>query len=347
MFFEVTLDKEKWESHQKRISGPCEDIYFTHEYHHLYEVNGDGEAWAALYEGDNGCIVLYPFLKRRISGYETKSDAYDIKSCYGYGGPTLENYNHDDFERFEELFLQWCRANGIVAEFIRFHPLLDNHLLFKRQITTEKNRDTVFIDLGMGLDDIWNKCISGKNRNMIRRGRKLGLTVRQADDMGRFRDIYLSSIGRLNADDYYYFSGNYFDSLSNLNGKDLFILEAWCEDRIVAASMFMYYGKYLHYHLAGSDNKYLNYSPNNILIFEAISKGVSMGLKKMHLGGGRTREPEDPLFKFKKSFSSSTTGFYIGKRIHDQETYTHLMSAWSKKHGKTPALFLQYEKEEV
>jgi lipid II:glycine glycyltransferase (peptidoglycan interpeptide bridge formation enzyme) len=109
--------------------------------------------------------------------------------------------------------------------------------------------------------------------------------------------------------------------------------------------MFLHYGKYLHYHLSGSDNGYLNYSPNNIMLFEAISKGVGMGLEKMHLGGGRTCDPEDQLLKFKKSFSSSVVGFHIGKRIHDRETYGLLMSAWEKRQGKKPELFLQYEKK--
>lgn len=344
MIFKVTRDKEVWKSHLNRISKPNGDIYFTYEYHHLYEANRDGEAWAALYEGDNGCIVLYPFLKCKITGYDTKKDLYDIKSCYGYGGPVAEKFNKEDFDEFEDLFLRWCKENNIVAEFVRFHPLFDNQLLFKRQITTEKNRDTVFINLEMGLDNIWNKCISSKNRNMIRRGKKLGLTIRKSDNIDKFKDIYLSTIKKINADDYYCFSENYFNSLLNLNNKYLFILEAYAGDRIVAASLFLHYGEYLHYHLSGSDNEYLNYSPNNIMLFEAISIGIGMGLKKMHLGGGRSRDPDDRLFKFKKSFSPSISGFYIGKRIHDQETYGQLMSAWSKRNKKTPELFLQYEK---
>ena len=42
-------------------------------------------------------------------------------------------------------FQLWSIENNVIAEFVRFHPLIDNHNLYKGEII--ENRETIFLDL--------------------------------------------------------------------------------------------------------------------------------------------------------------------------------------------------------
>ncbi|MDR1916612.1 MAG: hypothetical protein LBQ58_08575 [Synergistaceae bacterium] len=63
------------------------DVYYTSEYYRLYEMNGEGDGRLFVYER-GGDIGVYPFLKKRITGYALDRPYYDIQTAYGYGGPS-------------------------------------------------------------------------------------------------------------------------------------------------------------------------------------------------------------------------------------------------------------------
>ncbi len=342
MEFEVCADRMKWDKFYLSISPLNKDIYFSSKYCTLHELNGEGECRVALFKGSSGTVVLYPFILKEITGYGTPGKYFDIETCYGYGGPVVENYNEDDINEFEDLFCTWCRENGIVAEFVRFHPLLDNFGYFRKNISKIKNRTTVFVDLKAGPDEIWKNYISSKNRNMIRKAEKSGVTVKVSNNFNGFLSLYEETMNKVNAGDYYYFSGKYYKNLFNLNNKSLFLLEAEIDGNTAAAALFLYSGRYLSYHLSGSRQEYLSCAPNNLLLYKAIELGCLMGLEKFHLGGGLSDSPDDSLFRFKNSFSPYLAEFYIGKRIHNAETYHFLMDEWKRRNQKEPELFLQY-----
>ncbi|MGE5328828.1 MAG: lipid II:glycine glycyltransferase FemX [Deltaproteobacteria bacterium] len=343
MGMEVVADVIKWRNQFNIISNRNKDIYFTPEYYSLYEINGDGEAKAALYKGSNGMIVLYPFILKKIEGYNLDRNYYDIESAYGYGGPIVENYNEKNMLEFEEIFHNWCLNNNVVAEFIRFHPLMDNYKFFNKNIIVEKDRNTVYIDLTKGIESIWRDSISSKNRNMIRKAEKAGVQIKISNDFSNFIDLYNSTMNRVGAGQYYFFNQEYYKEMSSSMSSNLFLLEASLENKIIAAAVFLYQGEYLNYHLSGSNIDYLEYAPNNLLLYEAIKIGCRKGLKKFHLGGGRSKDEDDRLLHFKTSFSKDRAEFYIGKRIHNPEKYSYLMEQWEKENKQQAKLFLQYE----
>ena len=342
MCFCVIHNKENWDNQLSLITPPNKDIYYTYEYCYLHQVNGDGEVKAAVFKGANGSIILYPFIIKPIHGYDTDFQYYNIESVYGYGGPIVENFNESDMKKFEELFHSWCIEKNIVAEFIRFHPLLCNERYFNYLILKEKNRDTVYINIEEGIDIIWNRSITSKNRNMIRKAIKEDIKVSISKNYEGFIKIYGSTMKKLGADEYFLFSNKYFELLYKID--NFVLLEAKKDEKTIASAVFLYSEDYLNYHLAGSDENYLHLAPNNLLLFRAIEFGWDKGLKKFHLGGGTTNSEEDSLFKFKKSFSTNRSEFFTGKRIHNKLKYDYFMNEWKKKNNLEPRLFLQYEK---
>jgi len=343
MRFEIVDDKSKWDAQLSLIRQVNKDIYFSYDYYHLYEVNGDGQAKAALYSGDNGMQVVYPFILKPVKGYRTQTQYFDIESAYGYGGPAVEDYNESDMKVFEDLFHGWCMDNNIVAEFVRFHPFLYNYKYFNADILIERNRTTVYIDLEKGIYNIWNISISSKNRNMIRKAQREGIEVRISSNYPDFIRLYQLTMDKLGADGYFYFSDNYYRDMIELDGRFSFLAEAVYDGKAIASAVFLYSEEYLHYHLSGSDPEYLKLAPNNILLFKAIEYGCEKGLKKFHLGGGTTNKVDDRLYRFKRSFSKDESTFYTGKRIHNRDKYLFFINEWKKKTGKEPKLFLQYE----
>ncbi|SMC23227.1 Acetyltransferase (GNAT) domain-containing protein [Clostridium acidisoli DSM 12555] len=340
MYKLLNCSSPKWDLYLNKLPIHIQDIYYTCEYYKMYELNGDGIGKLFVYYDNDGKIALYPFMLNEIKGYDLEDKYYDIETAYGYGGPIVNCHDKKFIESFENCFVDYCKENNIVAEFIRFHPLIRNENIFDKSIEILHNRITVCLDLSKGKDRIWNEDIKSKNRNMIRKAKKNGLFVQESKDFETFKKIYNSTMNKVDADGYYYFDDRYYEEIQKNN--NYILLNVKKDDLVIASAIFMGYGEYFHYHLAGSLKEYLKFAPNNLLLWEAIKYGQAKGYKKMHFGGGLTNSTEDNLFKFKSSFSREYTDFYIGKRIHNRKVYEYLINKWEEKNNQKARILLQY-----
>ena len=70
----------------------------------------------------------------------------------------------------------------------------------------------------------------------------------------------------------------------------------------------------------------LELAAGGLLEAAAANWGKEHGYRFIHHGGGRTSDPEDPLFRYKKKFGKNTEfEFYIGKKIWNQNVYDALV----------------------
>lgn len=334
----LDASSSRWNETLNTLPIELHDIYFTSDYHQLYETNSSYSRCFIYKEGPR--VAFYPFLLNRIENYGFDKLYYDIETVYGYGGPISNSNDIFFLEKFEKAFLAYCQEQNIIAEFIRFHPLLKNERIFQSIIDVEYNRLTVYLDISKSIEEIWRTDISSKNRNMIRKAEKSDLRAEEGYNYRTFKDMYVATMEKLQANQFYYFQDNYYRQISQEN--DYFLLNILKDNNIIAGAIFMFYGIYCHYHLAGSLVEYLKYAPNNFLIWHAIQNAKARGAKFFHLGGGLTNSIEDSLFKFKSSFSKNYLKFYVGKRIHNQEIYIKLIDQWEKKSKRRAKLFLQY-----
>ncbi len=332
----------QWNEYLIRLSSDKQDIYYTREYYLMEQEEEGKEAVLFVYEDEKQNIALYPFLKRKINSPILKYNYYDIETAYGYGGALVNTTNENFIIQFESAFLRYCKEENIIAEFIRFHPLLRNESIFKHNIEILHNRYTVWLDLTSEIDDIWMHQVSTQNRNTIRKCKKNGLVVQISDDYEEFYDIYIQTMKKVQADSFYLFDFEYFMKLKK--NKNIILFRVRKENETIAAAIFMKYGVYFHYHLAGSKKEALKWAPNNILLWEAIKYAKTQGCKIFHFGGGLTDSKEDNLFRFKSKFSKDTADFFIGKRVHNKEVYNKLIQYWEEEHGEKASLFLQYAK---
>ena len=329
----------RWNDYLTQFPDSVQDIYYTSQYYQVEQTHQEGIGQLFVYEGNNN-IAVYPFIKRPILNKSLKGKYYDIETAYGYGGPIVKSRDKIFEQVFEQAFLKYCQKEGIVDEFVRFHPLLNNEDIFRQKIQVSHNRNTVWLNLELPLEDIWMHEISTQNRNTIRKCEKSGLYVEEGDNYGEFIEIYNDTMKRIGADKFYHFHNSYYNYLKTAKGTILLYVKK--NDEILAAAIFLGYGNYFHYHLSGSKKEYLKLAPNNILLWEAIKYAKKNGYKRMHFGGGLTDSEEDNLFRFKQKFSSCKADFYIGRRIHNKEIYFRLIEEWEEKNKQKAKLLLQY-----
>ena len=304
------------------------DIYFSSEYGQIYEKNGEGKLENFKMGSSNG-EVRYTFLKREIN-VDFDNKYFDIITPYGYGGPVFNVYDGKPLKNlvndFKEKFELYCKENNIVSEFIRFHPLVCNHEYMDMYMEVCNIRNTICLDLNSE-QDIWNN-ISSKCRNMIRKAEKNNITIEignSKEDLDIFYSLYMDTMKKNKAIDYYLFDYNFFKNTIELLSNNITIFKAVYDNKVISSALIMHCGDYMHYHFSGSDINYSKLAANNLLLYKAAIWGYNQGYKYFHLGGGYSGN-EDSLFKFKKSFyKGDLKDFYIGKKIHNLELYNNLV----------------------
>lgn len=299
------------------------DIYYLNGYVKAFQIHGDGIPQLLYYVAE-GLKAVYVYMRRKtsIEGY------YDSVTPYGYGGILFEgDTSQENLKAFWDAYVEKMKENGIVDNFVRYHPMLHNALPMKSLSTVIDLGKTIAIDLSSE-EVIWNNIIS-KNRNMIRKAEKNGIEIRHGKDLELFRDfkrIYNSTMEKDNAEKYYFFESAFYESIHRDLYDNYEMFYAVKDGEIIAMSIMLYANNQMHYHLSGSLQEYRNLAPSNLLLYKAALWGCQQGFKTFHLGGG-VGSGEDNLYKFKAAFNrNSDYQFSIGKEIFDQKKYEELVA---------------------
>ena len=244
----------------------------------------------------------------------------DMETPWGYGGPI--GATPSAFWEGIGLWRQRQRDLGRVAEFVRLHPFLNPLALRGFLDDIRFDRLTVLVDLQESSAERRARYSKG-TRYSISRAKNI-LTVRRlAPTDGRlFRDLYEQGLARNNADRAYYFAGDYYDRLLAAPWT-----HAWVADKggeALAVACFLRSGPIAHYHLSGGGDRAREGFAQYLLLEGAIETFRRDGCQWMHLGGGRTRAPDDELLRFKTRFSNRCIPFYTGGLVYDRAAYDRM-----------------------
>ena len=304
------------------------DVYYLSGYVKAFHIHGDGRPQLLFYEAD-GLKAIYVYMKRKteIEGY------YDCITPYGYGGVLFEgDTSEQNFQAFWKEYVEKMKGEGIVDNFVRYHPVLANAVPMKSISNVIDLGKTIAFDLASP-EVIWENIIS-KNRNMIRKAEKNGVSIEHGkgmDLLDQFRTIYNATMDKDQAEAYYYFKRPFYESLDSDLKNNYEMFYAMYEGKPIAMSIMIFANDRLNYHLSGSDIEYRNLAPSNLLLYKAALWGYEHGFKTFHLGGG-VGSGEDNLYKFKAAFNkNSNFQFSIGKEIFDQKKYDELVALRAKQ----------------
>lgn len=319
---------EEWNDYVKSFRNW--DIYYLYEYAYSFMIHGDGEPLLIVYE-DEYSRFCYVVMKNDIANFSAfkeylkSGEYYDFETPYGYGGPLSDSpVSEVSQKQFLNEINEYCRRNSIVSQFVRFHPLLNNYKLLPHVIESKYLRDTVYIDTSS--PEIIMKKMDSKNRNMVRKAIKKGVTIvrKPISAYKDFIPMYVETMRRNGAGEYYTFHDDYFSALKKMKENSC-IFFALFEQKPIAAAVIFFNSRNMHYHLSGSYNEYRQYSAGNLLLYEAACWGSESGIQYFHLGGGM--KPNDSLFGFKKQFNKTgSIPFVVGRTIFEETSYHTLLN---------------------
>ncbi len=142
---DVPADRDRWSALGEHL-----DAYYTAGHASALAGVEGGLAYAYLARDAWGSQVLYPFVRRDLTRLEyigqEGQGLSDITTPYGYGGPAYVGANCRTSEMMREsrtAFGSYCTTEGIVSEFVRYHPLLGSHACEAGNVHVEAIRTTV------------------------------------------------------------------------------------------------------------------------------------------------------------------------------------------------------------
>lgn len=304
------------------------DTYWLSGYVKAFQIHGDGEPMLFHYD-DGSTRGITVVMKRDVAndphfrGKLEENKYFDFATPYGYGGWIIEG---DIKEGLFAAYSSWIRKNGIISEFVRFHPMIRNHEKCDGFYEVVRLGEVVHMDL-YSPELIWSNIIS-KNRNMIRKAIKNDVTIyngRFPEIYEKFRVIYNGTMDKDEAEDYYYFGKPFYESVLYDLPQNAQVFWAEKDGVVIAASIMLAANGRMNYHLSGSLGEFKSLAPGNLILYTAALWGCANGYKTLYLGGG-VGSGEDNLFKFKRAFyKGELNHFCIGKKIYDLERYNELL----------------------
>ena len=239
----------------------------------------------------------------------------DVISPYGYGGPVGPG--------FWEPYAEWCRANGVVTTFVRFHPLYANHRQAGPDVRVEQLGPTVGWRLDED-DDLFER-MHRHHRRVVRKAVMAGVEATATlapESVQRFARLYEQTMERQGAEGFYYFPPAYWRALETELRDHVVLFEAG-ED---AALLCLHAPPWLHYHLGASGEAGRKLGASNLLFLEAARWAQELGYTRFHLGGG-VGGRRDSLFEFKLRFDpGGELEMALGKATHDEQRYSELVA---------------------
>ena len=330
-------DRKRWQEYVEALPDEKRDVYFLPDYAALYEGITYEPAFLFRYgDQENGAMMVA--VMRSVSelpfhGSNETQDGpayFDISTPYGYGGPVIHGTDPaqetDLFRGFRDSFHAHCVENNIVTEFLRLHPLMQNHEPFGDAKELYRKNSTVWIDLRQTEDAIFQGMRKDHRKNVGKAARK-GVEIVHAEidtqNLKEFHRLYTASMERLNALPMYFFPFDFIkEAAGNLKGNISCFL-AMCDGTAISAHLVLHSGIYIHNFLSGSDSENWNLKPDVLMTYEVAKWAKEQGYSYFHLGGGHAVQ-DDSLFHFKSGFSPNHAPYYMYRQIHNEQAYETL-----------------------
>lgn len=300
--------------------------------------NIDGKIHYFVYFENQKPFILMCFYLRSINLNGKATDYKDAISPYGYSGPLFQpDIDNEKLQSFWEMVDDWYKENNVVSEFIRF-SLNGNHIGYTgTPIATLNNVKGKLISK----ETQWEN-FKPKVRNNYRKSQKEGLQFIlyygdiSPEIVSEFYDIYIKTMQRNKAVDYYYFPKSYFSEYLENNPKNGGIAMVLLNGKPISTEFILLSESTIFSYLGGTLAEYFHTRPNDFLKINVMDWGREHGRTYYVLGGGRSND--DQLYKYKKDFfpKEEDLVYYTGRKIVQPEVYQKLVIQTINKPDEIP-----------
>lgn len=324
MISTITIkEQDKWDTIVKSFNNY--DVNYLSQYAKAFAENGEGYPLLIYFENDTS-KAMNVVMKRDISLNESfkgklqPNEWFDISTPYGYGGFLIEG---EDYQTLDEEYVRYCKENGFISEFIRFHLFSDYKEIFNGTVISYTNNVVRTLDLD--IEDMVMDC-EHKVRKNLKKANKAGLKIEidySGERMEEFLDIYYGTMDRNDAKSNFFFPESFFKIINEMTNNFVYI-HVIHEDKVISTELVIFGTENCYSFLGGTHSDFFDLRPNDFLKVEIIKWAKDKGLRRFILGGGYGQD--DGIFRYKKSFSpNGIYKFYVGNRIFDEEKYSELV----------------------
>lgn len=338
-------EAERWEREVALM--PRRDAFYRHAYAALCHAEGDGDPFLFVYDDGAGGRVWYVYVRRPLAALpeaaaaRLEGDWYDtITPNRGYGGPVCAVEGPELLAAFRAAFDAHAREAHLVTEFVRFHPLLENHRHLGGAMQVRYDRETVCVDLTRDADALLARY-HHRHRDRIRKAQASGLRFQllegaaAAGQVAAFYPVYRATMDRVGSTPYWYHSEAYLRRLFAGFGDAAVLGAVFDGARLVGGAVCLRDPEVLHYWLSGSDADAQRLGTNPFLLHHLALWAKGRGCRGFFLGGGHVGR--DSLFLFKYRFDpDGLRGYHVGTRVHLPEVQARLVEGWRRVHGAEP-----------
>jgi hypothetical protein len=304
-----------------------------------------GDAWTSIVIEEDGHAVRHAFAACAIGA----TGLLDIEPLVGYAGPLATPGAPTDFliaaiDRYRTL----CRECGIVAELVRFNPLLQNHRVMEgltADLVLLPPKPVVYVSVRQDDSDQMSSYPTA-TRNMVRAGyRSSSVSVLEhaPEAWPELRLFYERTLDHTGAQPQWRLPLELWERLQRHPRFVLF--GAVQQERLVSGAVALVHGGTWYYFLAaGVREPQVRRGAANAVVHEIAKAAALDGASRIALGGGRTAAADDWLFRFKSSFGGDVLPFTVGFLTHDRNELTSLVQAAERRDPSVSAspLFLRY-----
>jgi hypothetical protein len=164
-----------------------------------------GDTWESVLIVDGEKALLHTFAKQKIDG----TDWYDIEPFVGYSGPVVNTDDTKFIESALESYSLLCKQENIIAEIIRFNPLLQNHSFFAKSnfVKVFLAKEIVIVNCYNTEEQLFKEFSASNRRNIRYAEQKCHFNISgNSKKLQNFLDIYYDSLHYLRAKQEWYFS---------------------------------------------------------------------------------------------------------------------------------------------
>jgi hypothetical protein len=325
------------------FSAPEPDPFFEDDI--LAALYGDG--WTSVVIEEDGHALRHAFSASAIG----TTGLLDIEPLLGYAGPLSTPDAPADFiiaalDRYSAL----CRDNGIVAELVRFNPLLQNHRALdglSANLVLPASKPVVYLPV-QNDEAALMAGYPGATRNMVRAGYRsstISTLDKTTETWKELRLFYERTLEDTGAEPRWWLA---LDLWERLYRHQRFVLfGAVQHEQLVSGAIALVHGTTWYYFLAaGVRDPQARRGAGNALLHEMARTAAAAGARRIGLGGGTTASADDSLFTFKRSFGGDVRPFTVGLFTHDRRELTSLIQAAERRDASICAspLFLRYRR---
>jgi hypothetical protein len=317
------------------------DVYHRADYLTL-EARRMGARAQAFVARDGERTLFVPYVVRSCEAVAPGVDTrlHDVSSPQGYAGILLSGAANDP--EFVANALEGLRAGlrerGVVAAFLRMHPILNDGVqpLYPSE-TFATLGECVAMDLARDEAVVWSE-MSDNHRTALRRSQRLGYVpeiVPLASVLDRFVAVYDETMNRVQASDAYRYPREYFADLAERDDVTCCVVRR--DGDVAAACLFFESPPIVQAHLGGTLTAHLSASPFLLALHAAAQHARARGHRWLHLGGG-VGGSKDGVFRFKAGFSPVRFQMFAARLVIDPDAYADLVTRREAALGTPGAL---------